>query len=374
MLEEPHYKRVEALIHQEALRENLRTIRSRIGADTKLMAVVKANGYGHGVENLWPVLEQEGVNALAVAVVEEGVALREMGIRLPVLLLGYTAPSDAECLIRNQLGATVFTTKMAEALSEEAVRLGRTALVHIALDTGMGRIGFPCTEEAAEEIVRISRLPGLSIEGMFTHFARADEKDKSVALAQLERYNTMYDRLLARGLRIPVRHVANSAAIMELPEAHFEMVRAGIILYGLTPSDEMDTEAFPLHPVMELKSHVVFIKEVEDGSPISYGGTYVARGKRRIGTIPVGYADGYDRLLSNRGEVLIRGKRVPIAGRICMDQFMVDLTDVPEAEEGDEVTLFGEGLPLDELAGIVGTINYELACQVSARVPRRAVK
>ena len=370
MGEKGSYYRVRAYIHPEALRANLRQIRKTIGERPQIMAVIKANGYGHGVENLLPVLEEEKVGAYAVAVVEEGLHLRELGVTKPILLLGYTAPSDAPILVEHDLSATVFTYDMAQHMSEAAVAAGKTAHLHIALDTGMRRIGFPCTDQAVETICRIQALPGVRIEGMFTHFARADEVDKTAARKQLAQYNDMYRRLTEAGVVIPVRHVSNSAAIMELPEAHFEMVRAGIILYGLTPSDEMDTVAFPLHPVMELKTHVIFIKDIEAGDAVSYGGTFVAKDRRRIGTIPVGYADGYSRLLSGRGVVLICGKRAPICGRVCMDQFMIDLTDIPEAEEGDEVTLFGEGLPLDELAATVGTINYELACQVSARVPR----
>ena len=370
MEETGSYYRVRAYIHQDALRANLRQIRKTIGDGPKIMAVIKANGYGHGVENLLPILEEEGVAAYAVAVIEEGLHLRELGVTKPILLLGYTAPSDAPILVEKELSATVFTYEMAEHLSQAAVQQGKTAHIHIALDTGMRRIGFPCTEQAVETIRAIQDLPGIRIDGMFTHYARADEMDKTAARIQLERYYDMYRRLTEAGVRIPIRHTSNSAAIMELPEAHFEMVRAGIILYGLTPSGEMDTKAFPLHPVMELKTHVIFIKEIQPGDAVSYGGTYVAEEPRRIGTIPVGYADGYSRLLSGKGEVLVRGKRAPIRGRICMDQFMIDLTDIPEAEEGDEVTLFGPGLPLDELAETVGTINYELACQVSARVPR----
>ncbi len=369
---EESYFRVRALIHQEAFRQNLRQVRRQIGPDRKLMAVIKADGYGHGVENLLPVLREEKVDQAAVAVAEEAVQLRRLGVEIPILLLGYTDPSDCPTLVREQIRAAVFTYGMAKALSDEAVRQGRTAYIHIALDTGMRRIGFPCTEAAVETIRRIQDLPNLCLEGLFSHFARADEKDKQAAKAQLDEYNAMYERLLAAGVRIPIRHIANSAAIMELPDAHFEMVRAGIILYGLRPSEEMDTEMYPLYPVMELKSHVIYIKEIADGDRVSYGGTYQAHGTRRIGTVPVGYADGYSRLLSNKGTVLIRGKKAPIAGRVCMDQFMIDLTDIPEAETGDTVTLFGEGLPLDELADTVGTINYELACQVSKRVPRIA--
>ena len=368
------YYRAEALIHQEALRRNIRTIRESLPPDVLLMGVVKANAYGHGIENVWPVLEEEGVDRLAVAVIQEGVRMRRMGIHLPILLLGYTDPSDCETLIENQLTATVFTYEMAKALSETAMRLGKTAVVHIALDTGMRRIGFRCNEESVQTILEIAKLPGIELEGLFTHFAEADQKDKEPARKQLAEFIWMDEQLRKNGMEIPIRHVSNSAGIMELPEARFEMVRAGIILYGLTPSGEMDIQRFPLSPVMELKAHIVYIKEIEDGDAVSYGGTFVAEGKRRIGTIPLGYADGYSRALSNRGTVLVRGRRAPIAGRICMDQFMIDLTEIPEAQEGDEVILFGEGLPLEELADIVGTISYELACQVSARVPRRSCR
>jgi alanine racemase len=254
------------------------------------------------------------------------------------------------------------------------VRLGKKAVVHIALDTGMRRIGFRCNEESVTEILEIAKLPGIEIEGLFTHFAEADLANKEPARKQLAEFIRMDERLREQGLAIPIRHVSNSAAIMELPEARFEMVRAGIILYGLSPSEEMDTQKFPLSPVMELKAHVVYIKEIEDGEAVSYGGTYIAKGRRRIGTVPLWYADGYSRLLSNKGSVLIRGQRAPIAGRICMDQFMIDLTDIPEAQEGDEIILFGSEIPLDELAEMVGTISYELACQISARVPRRSCR
>jgi alanine racemase len=371
---ENYYYRAEAFIHQEALRKNIRTIRESLTPGTLLMGVVKANAYGHGIENVWPILKEEGVDRLAVAVVQEGVRMRKMGIHLPILLLGYTDPTDCETLIENQLTATVFTYEMAKALSDTAVRSGKKAVVHIALDTGMRRIGFRCNEDSIAAIEEIVKLPGIEVEGLFTHFAEADQADKTAARKQLEEFLWMDDRLREKGIEIPIRHVSNSAGVMELPEAHFEMVRAGIILYGIAPSEEMDTLKFPLSPVMELKAHVVYIKEIEDGEAVSYGGTYVAKGKRRIGTVPLGYADGYSRALSNKGYVLVRGKRAPIAGRICMDQFMIDLTDIPEAQEGDEILLFGQGLPLEELADTIGTISYELACQISSRVPRRSCK
>ena len=364
------YYRVMAQIDCEALSQNIKAIRKSLNPGTQLMAVVKADGYGHGLQEIYPTLEKSGIDQLAVAVLKEGVSLRRMGSPLPVLILGYTAPSDYETVIAEGLTQTIFTSSMAKAMSDAAVSMQRAAKVHIKLDTGMGRIGFACTESALDEIQAISQLPGLQLEGIFTHFARADERDKSATRQQYARFQWMCDELEKRGVTFPVRHVSNSAAIMELPDMNCNMVRAGIILYGLYPSDEVQRETLALRPVMTFKSHVIFCKEVPDGSPVSYGGTYVAKGTRRIGTIPVGYADGYSRRLSGIGHVLIRGHRVPIAGRICMDQFMVDLTPFPDIQEGDEAILFGEGLSVDELARLTGTINYEMVCMVSKRVPR----
>ena len=374
MEEKDSYYRVRAYIHQEALRANLQQIRRTIGPGPKIMAVIKANGYGHGVENLLPVLEEEQVAAYAVAVVEEGIRLRELGVTKPILLLGFTAPSDAPTLVQYDLSATVFTLAMAEHLSQAAAAAGKTARVHIALDTGMSRIGFPCTSESVEVIRQIQELPALRIEGMFTHYARADEADKTAARRQLARYNEMYQALTDAGVVIPVRHTSNSAAIMELPEAHFEMVRAGIILYGLTPSEEMDTQAFPLHPVMELKTHVVYIKQIEAGDAVSYGCIFRAETPMRIATVACGYGDGYHRAATGGATVLIHGQRAPIVGRICMDQMMADVTDIPGVKAGDTAVLLGEDgsetVTAEDIARWSGTISYEVLLAATGRVHR----
>ena len=264
---------------------------------------------------------------------------------------------------------------MARQLSEEAVRQGKTAYLHIKVDTGMGRIGFPDDGDSADAVKEISLLPQVQIEGLFTHFARADEKDKEAARQQLSRYLDFSRMLEERGIEIPMRHCSNTAGIFDLKEANLDAVRAGISIYGLYPSDEVNKFAVAITPVMSLKSHVAFIKDVEPGTAISYGGMFVAEHRMRIATIPVGYGDGYPRSLSNKGYVLIRGRRAPITGRVCMDQFMVDVTDIPDAREGDMVTLIGsEGgqeITMELLGELSGRFNYELACDIGKRVPRR---
>ncbi len=380
MIENQEYFRVRAYINEEALRHNIQVARQKIGPDVLLLGTVKANGYGHGALTVARILEEEGADYLSTAIIEEAVILRRAGIKLPILVLGYTDPSQYGLALEHQIHLTIFSELQADALSKLAAAGGKTGHVHLKLDTGMGRIGFDCCDLSVDSIERISKLPNLSLDGIFTHFARADEADKSEAERQQQRYDDMLERLEKRGIEIPIRHTANSAAIMEYPTAHrlhIEknsavkwMVRAGIMLYGLYPSDEMDEEQTKLLPVLSLISHVVHLKEVEDGTPIGYGGTYVAKGRRRIATIPVGYADGYPRRLSGIGYVKIRNQRAPIAGRICMDQFMVDVTDIPDVALGDEVTLIGEGVSAGEIASLTGTIHYELTCQLTDRVPR----
>jgi len=380
MIENQEYFRVRAYINEEALRHNIRVVRQKIGPDVLLLGTVKANGYGHGALTVARILEEEGADYLSTAIIEEAVILRRAGIKLPILVLGYTDPSQYGLALEYQIHLTIFSELQADALSKLAAEGGKTGLVHLKLDTGMGRIGFDCCDLSVDSIERISKMPNLSLEGIFTHFARADEADKSEAERQQQRYDDMLERLEKRGIEIPIRHTANSAAIMEYPTAHRLhtekntavkwMVRAGIMLYGLYPSDEMDEEQTKLFSVLSLISHVVHLKEVEDGTPIGYGGTYVAKGRRRIATIPVGYADGYPRRLSGIGYVKIRNQRAPIAGRICMDQFMVDVTDIPDVALGDEVTLIGEGVSAGEIASLTGTIHYELTCQLTDRVPR----
>ncbi len=380
MLDDQEYFRVRAYIDEDALRHNIREVRRKIGPDVMLLGTVKANGYGHGALQTARILLEEGADYLSTAIIEEAVELRNAGIRAPILVLGYTDPSQYELALQQGIHVTIFSEEQAQILAEKAAVGGKPGLVHLKLDTGMGRIGFDVSQDSVDAIERITKLPGLLIEGIFTHFARADETDKKEAMRQQQRYDDMLNRLSERGIHIPIHHTANSAAIMEYPAAHRLhteqnngikwMVRAGIMLYGLYPSEEMDRQQTNLKPVMSLLSHVVHLKEVEDGTPIGYGGAYVARGRRRIATIPVGYADGYPRRLSGIGYVKIRNQRVPIAGRICMDQFMVDVTDIPEVAIGDEVVLMGDGVTADEIALLAETIHYELICQLTDRIPR----
>lgn len=367
--------RIYASIDLDAVSYNLENMKKNINRDTKIIAVLKADGYGHGALPIAKHIEPLSyIWGIAVACVEEGLALRKGGITKPILILGYTFREDYETIIREDFRPTVFTREMAEDLSETAVKLNHTVKIHIKADTGMSRIGFRHAAQDVPEILEISKMPGIEIEGLFTHFARADEKDKTPAYVQLERYHRFLQALEAEGLSIPMKHCSNSAGIIRLPEANLNAVRAGIILYGLYPSGEVEKEPVPLKPVMSLKSRIVYIKNLEPGVEISYGGTFTTNRLTRVATIPVGYADGYARSLSNKGYVLIRGQKAPILGRVCMDQFMVDITDIPAAELLDEVTLLGhdkdEIITMEELGDISGRFNYEFACDINKRVPR----
>ena len=309
-----------------------------------------------------------------MATVEEALELRRGGIKKPLLILGYTYQEDYDLIAEEELRPTVFKLSMAQELSQAALRKNKTIKIHIKIDTGMSRIGYRDLEKSVPEILEISRLPGLEIEGLFTHFARADEKETTPAYQQLEKYQAFQKALKEAGLKIPLCHCSNSAGIIRIPEANMDAVRAGIILYGLYPSEEVEKEPVPLKPLMTLKSHIAYIKTLEPGVQISYGGTYTTQKETRVATIPVGYADGYARSLSNKGWVLIRGKKAPILGRVCMDQFMVDVTDIPEARELDEVILLGKSqdqqITMEELGELSGRFNYEFACCISKRVPR----
>lgn len=318
--------------------------------------------------------EDNRVWGIAVATVEEGLELRESGIRKPILILGYTYEEDYGTIVREDFRPAVFKLSMAQKLSKAAVEAGKKAKIHIKLDTGMSRIGYRDMETAIPEILEIAGLPGIEVEGLFTHFARADEKDAAPAWEQLEKYKAFRKALEEKGLTIPLCHCSNSAAIIRMPQANLDAVRAGVILYGLYPSGDVEREPVPLRPVMSLKSHIAYIKEVEPGVEISYGGTYITQRATKVATIPVGYGDGYARGLSNKGSVLIRGQRAPILGRVCMDQFMVDVTDIPGVRELDTVTLLGRDgeacITMEELGELSGRFNYEFACCISKRVPR----
>lgn len=362
--------RAAALVDLSALEWNIRQIKERLAHGVKLMAVVKADAYGHGFSGLYPTFKACGVDQYAVAFWQEGARLRERGVTEPILILGDTMEEEMEEAVRYDLMPAIFTETMAGAYSRAAVRAGIRGRVHIKLDTGMGRIGFPCVSETAEAIGRIGELPGISIEGIFSHFARADEADKTDAKRQYERFRWMLKQLEQRGIRIPERHIDNSAAIMEMEDTQQSMVRAGIILYGLYPSREVDRTRLRLLPVMRWVSHVSFVKKVPAGTPIGYGGAYVTSRPSVIATIPVGYADGYSRGLSGRGSVRIRGQEAPVLGRVCMDQFMADVTEIPEVCRGDEAILLGEEMTAERMADLLGTISYEVVCDISGRVPR----
>ncbi len=374
MLEE--YFRGYAEINLDAIRTNMELMKKQLKPETKLVAVIKTDGYGHGAVPIAKELD-DMCYGYAIATPQEGHNLRRHGITKPIFILGYVPENMYDLVIEEEMLPPVFHLEMAQKMSEHAVKLGKELKMDIALDTGMNRIGFFPNEDAIEQIKKISRLPGVKIESIFTHFAKADYKVKDFAYEQFEKYNHFVERLEEEGVFIPIHQCANSAAIMEMPETSLTLSRAGISIYGLYPSDEMDQEAMELVPAMSLYSHIVYVKEIEPGMGISYGQTFVADKKMKIATIPLGYGDGYPRNLSNKGWVLIHGKKAPILGRICMDQFMVDVTEI-DAKEGDLVTLVGtdgdETIKIDELAVLAGTFNYEFVCDLGKRVPRVFMK
>lgn len=375
-IEEFHskYYRASANIDLDAICNNIDNTRKILGDETKLMVILKADGYGHGAVPIAKALLEMAVDSFGIAILEEGIELRKAGIDKPLLVLGYTPKGQYKKLVEYNITQTVFQYNTAKDLSEEALSQGKTAKVHIKVDTGMSRIGFFDDEESIKEIKNISELKGIEIEGIFSHFACADEEDKTSANRQLERFLEFTKKLEEEGIQIPIKHIANSAAIIDIPEARLDMVRSGIATYGLYPSDEVKKDALVLKPAMEIKSHVSYVKEVEAGVGVSYGSTYVTKGKTRIATIPVGYGDGYPRQLSSRGRVLIHGMSAPIIGRVCMDQFMVDVTNIPEVCQGDTVTLIGrdkeEFISVEEVADMSYSFNYEFICNVGKRIPR----
>lgn len=373
-----HYERVMAEVDLGAIEHNYREIRRNIDDDVSICGVIKADGYGHGALPVAKYLNELGVESFAVAASHEAVALRKQGIKGEILVLGFTAKEDYPDLIRYNVTQTIFREDMAVTLSEVAMSMGQKAKIHIKIDTGMGRIGFTPEECNLDVVERISRLPLLILDGIFSHFSKADERDKEYSVAQLDRYLAFTQALKDRGVVANKYHLSNSAGLIDLKKAHFDMVRVGIALYGLYPSDEVSKELYHLKPVLSLKSNVIMVKEVAPGTSISYGGTYITKAPTIVATIPVGYGDGYPRALSSKGHVLIRGVRCPIIGRVCMDQFMVDATGVKEVEVGDTVTLIGqdgnEFISVEEIALHMDTINYEVVCQLGKRIPRVYLK
>ncbi|MDS1029212.1 alanine racemase [Bacillota bacterium LX-D] len=369
-------RKVWAEIDLSAVAHNLQQIKSNIPINTKVMAIVKANAYGHGAVQVAEVLQNQ-VNYFGVAVLAEALELRRNNIDKPILILGYTSTEDYPALIKAEVTQTVFSYEQAKNLSQAALALNKQVKIHIKIDTGMGRIGFPISQETIKTALKIAKLPNLIIEGIFTHLANADAEDKTYSYQQLDKFTWVCDNLQRSGLEIPLKHAANSGTIVDLPEAHFDLVRPGIILYGLYPSDQVRKDKIKLQPAMALKAKIVYLKQVAKGSSISYGCTYTTDKAAAIATIPIGYADGYTRLLSNRGVALVKGRRVPVVGRVCMDQLMLDVSDIPGVAEGDEVVLLGkqgeEVISAEELAKLIGTINYELVCMIRQRVPRKYI-
>lgn len=368
-------ERVCAYINLDNAVKNMEGFKSLINKDTKIMAVIKADGYGHGaVEIANKLKDLPYLAGFAVATAEEAFELRAAGIENPILILGYTFKEDYEKLINLNVRMALFTDDMLGDIAEAAKQVGKKALVHIKLDTGMSRIGIQADDYGIEFVKRVKRCEDIELEGMFTHMARADEYDKTKANNQIELYKDFCNKLEKEGIEIPIKHVSNSASILELSHANMNMVRAGITLYGLWPSDEVSKEIIPLYPMMKLVSHVSFVKILPEGREISYGGTYKTNKDTVIATIPCGYADGIPRGLSNKGYVLIHGQKAPIVGRVCMDQFMVDVSNIEDVKVRDEVVIIGcqgnEIITAEEVGDISGRFNYELVCDISKRVPR----
>lgn len=377
-------KRTWAEIDLDALSYNYRYIRSITAPTAKMMGVVKADAYGHGVKAVASVLSKEGCDWFAVSNLEEAIQLREFGFSTPILILGFTPAEEAGQLAARHISQTVYSDEYARALSREAEKAGVTVNIHIKVDTGMSRIGYfyqSSEEDAAsvEEAASSCQLPGLHPEGIFTHFAVADSGEDGEAFTQrqFDLFMEMIDLLEKRGVHFELRHCCNSAGILTHPEMHLDMVRPGIILYGHAPSDWMEGQ-YPLKPVMSLRSVISQVKTVPSGTTVSYGRIYMADHPVRVATVPIGYADGYPRPISGRSKALVHGKEVPSIGRVCMDQMMLDVSDVPEAKEGDLVTLFGQDgdafLPMEQISTLADTISYETACLIGRRVPRVYLK
>lgn len=379
-----------AEIDLSAYAHNITELRRITDKNARLMAVVKANGYGHGAIEVARVALLNGAEYLGVARINEAIQLREAGLEAPILIFGYTPSDQAKTLIKYDLTQTVYSYKAAKVLSEYAVQKGTKICVHIKADSGMGRLGVLLNsnnnadtdnhllQDTVEAVESISRLPGLTVEGIFTHFATADDADKSYARMQIDVFTDFINSLARRGLELPLKHAANSGALIDLPESHLDMVRPGIATYGLYPSSEVNMRKVDLKPVMTLKSRIIQLKKVPAGFNISYGITYQTEKPTAIATVPVGYADGFNRLLSNRGHMLVHDQRVPIVGRVCMDLTMIDVGSVSDAAVEDEVVVFGPqsngSVTADEIALKLNTINYEIVSTITARVPRVYVR
>lgn len=362
-----------AEIDLDNLAHNVREVKRIVKEGTLITAVIKANAYGHGALEVANAFLENGVDRLAVATLSEAIELRKSGIDAPILILGHTPKSQYPLTIKYNISQTIYDYESALAFSKAASSLNKVGTIHIKIDSGMGRIGFLPKDESVAAIINISQMPNIDIEGIFTHFATADEKDKTYTRLQYERFSTVVKKLEDKGLYIPIKHVSSSAAIIDLPEYDLNMVRPGIMLYGYYPSKEVNRDRVKLKPAMTLKAKISNLKTVPKGVGISYGQIFVTERESKIATIPIGYGDGFTRMLTSKAEVIVKGKRVPVVGKICMDQCMLDVTDVDHVSIGDEVILIGheEGYPnADEIAEKLNTISYEILCMISRRVPR----
>lgn len=367
------YLRCYAEVNLDAIKHNIDAVRGKIGDKADIMAVIKADGYGHGALKVAEAIKDK-VQYLGVATIEEAVELRQAGVLLPILILGYTPASQFKEVLKYDITQTIYSLEMANAMNEASRAAGVKGKVHIAIDTGMTRIGFPVTAKSIDDVKMISEMPYIYLEGMFSHFSCADMEDKEYSTSQMEKYDWFSDELDKRNISIPIRHLCNSAGIIEFDDHRFNMVRSGIITYGLYPSDEVNKDVVRLKPALSWKTHVVNVQTVPEGVGVSYGATYVTKKVTKIATLSVGYADGYPRSLSNRGRVLIHGKFAPIIGRVCMDQMMVDITDIDDVRMEDVATLVGSDgentLSVEEVANLSGSFNYEFVCGISSRVKR----
>ena len=374
---EKNLRAVWAEIDLNKIENKMKRIKELAG-DREVIAVVKADAYGHGATSVAPVLLKNGASKLAVAVIAEGIELRDAGIKEPIMILGYTPLELGEDLINYDIEQTVYDLEYAKELSNIAKRLGKKAKIHIALDTGMGRIGFLPNEESFKDVVEICNLDGLDVCGIFTHFSTADEEDKTYTYEQFNKMKEFNDKLKEVGINIKLKHASNSGAIIDLPETYLDGVRAGIILYGYYPSNDVNKDRLKLEPALTLKTRVSHVKTLDKDMYISYGRTFKTERKSVIATLPIGYADGYLRLLSGKAKVIINGKFANVVGRICMDQCMIDVTDIGDVKVSDEVILLGEDGDLkfnaDDMAEAMGTINYEVLCMIRHRIPRIYIK
>lgn len=367
------FNRIQAVINLDNIRHNVSAMKSLVNENKKMLAVIKADAYGHGAVEVGRALD-DMADYYAVAFLDEGIELRKAGIDKPILILGYTDPSDYMDLMRWDIRPAMYDVDEAQQLSDDAVSMGKRAKIHIKVDTGMGRIGFTCDDAGVNNIEKIWKMPGIEIEGIFTHYAKADEYDKTAANGQLEKFRWINDRLAGIGIHIPVRHISNSAGIMEMDNSDFDMVRSGIVTYGLYPSEEVDKGIADLRPAMSLTSKVIFVKDVKAGTGIGYGWSYIADHDIKVATVSAGYADGYPRAQSNKGRVIIHGQYAPIIGRVCMDQFMVDVSHIDGVKVRDDVILIGRDgdkeISVEEVAEPANSFNYELVCNIGRRVPR----